>query len=68
VWVPPSLAIADRAAQLRAEYNLRTPDAIQAATALLEDADGLITNDAALRRVGGLEILLVDEIARRRSR
>ena len=30
-WIPPTLQIADRAAQIRADYNLRTPDAIQAA-------------------------------------
>lgn len=33
-WIAPTLRIADMAAQLRAEYNWRTPDALQAATAL----------------------------------
>jgi predicted nucleic acid-binding protein len=33
-WVAPDLAIADSAAQIRARYRLRTPDALQAATAV----------------------------------
>jgi predicted nucleic acid-binding protein len=60
LWVEPSLAVAERAAQLRARYNLRTPDAIQAATAIVSHATGLITNDAALARVEHLDVLLLD--------
>ena len=33
-WIAPTLRIADLGARLRAEYNLKTPDALQAATAL----------------------------------
>ena len=33
-WVALDLAVADRAASLRGRYRLRTPDAIQLATAL----------------------------------
>jgi predicted nucleic acid-binding protein len=32
-WVPPTMNLADRAAELRARYRLSTPDAIQLATA-----------------------------------
>ena len=60
-WLPPTLAIADEAARLRARYGLRTPDAIQAATALSAGARGLIGNDAGFRRITELEVLLIDE-------
>lgn len=43
--------IAIKAAQCRAEYGLKTPDAIQLATAILEEADILITNDLNFRKV-----------------
>ena len=61
-WVPPSLAIADCAARLRAEHNLKTPDAIQAATALSSQARGLISNDAAFRRLRGIKVLILDDL------
>ena len=61
-WVEVSLEIADRAAHLRAEYNLRTPDALQAATAIACRATGFISNDAALRRVTGLDVVILDEL------
>ena len=60
-WVEPSLAVAERAAQLRARYNLRTPDAIQAATAIVSHATGLITNDVGLAKVEDLEVLMLFE-------
>ena len=61
-WIEPTLEIADLAARLRAEYNLKTPDALQAATALACQATGFISNDAAFKRVGGLEVLILDEM------
>ena len=61
-WVPHTLAIADQAARLRAMHQLQTPDAIQAATALAADARGLITNDAAFKRVPELDVLLLDDL------
>lgn len=61
-WVEPSLAVAERGAQLRARYTLRTPDAIQAATAIVSHATGFITNDATLSRLDELDVLLLDTI------
>ena len=61
-WIEPTLEIADLAARLKAEYNLKTPDALQAATALACQATGFISNDAAFKRVGGLEVLILDEL------
>jgi predicted nucleic acid-binding protein len=51
-----------RAAQLRATYNLRTPDAIQIATALESRCDAFLTNDMALKRVTDLRVLVLDEL------
>jgi len=56
------LAIADRAASLRARYRLRTPDAIQIATALQTRVDAFLTNDRDLRRVEEVPVLLIDEL------
>lgn len=50
-WVPPGLEIADSAARLRDAYRLRTPDALQAATAEYSQASAFITNDLAFSRV-----------------
>lgn len=61
-WVPPSLAIADVAARIRASYRLRTPDALQAATAVYAQATGLITNDPVFERVEALESLVLDRL------
>lgn len=54
--------IAEEAAQLRAVYNLRTPDAIQMATAIHERASFFLTNDARLPSLPGLTVLVLDEL------
>jgi predicted nucleic acid-binding protein len=56
-------AVADTAARLRAEHNLRTPDALHVATALNEGAEWLVTNDHRLKRVEaeGIRIWLFDD-------
>ena len=61
-WLPPTIEIARRAAHIRADFNLRIPDAIHAATALITGATALITNDPIFRRVPGLEVVLLDEM------
>jgi predicted nucleic acid-binding protein len=64
-WMAVDLPIADRAAALRARYRLRSPDAIQLATALQADADAFLTNDRDLRRVVEVPVLLIEECADR---
>jgi predicted nucleic acid-binding protein len=54
--------IAERAADLRARYNLRTPDALQIAAALDAGCQAFLTNDAALKRVTELQVLVLDEL------
>jgi predicted nucleic acid-binding protein len=61
-WIAPTLEVADLAARLRAQHNLRTPDALQIATALSWQATGFISNDPVFQRVAGVEVLILDEL------
>jgi predicted nucleic acid-binding protein len=61
-WIAPDLEIADMAARLRAMHRLKTPDALQAATAVRSQATGFITNDAVFERVEAFETLLFDQV------
>jgi predicted nucleic acid-binding protein len=54
-----TIAILRAAAQLRAAYNLKTPDAIQLATALVANCSVYLTNDRDLPPVPGIRILQV---------
>jgi predicted nucleic acid-binding protein len=60
--LPVSGSIAVEAAQIRADYNLRTPDAIQLATALDARASAFLTNDAGLASVPGLRLIQLDSL------
>jgi predicted nucleic acid-binding protein len=55
-------AVAERAAELRARYSLTLADAFQVAAALAAGCDAFLTNDAALKRVSELTILVLDEL------
>lgn len=57
-----SVVIAEEAAQLRATYNLRTPDAIQMATAIDQGASFFLTNDARLPSLPRLAVLVLEEL------
>jgi predicted nucleic acid-binding protein len=61
-WIAPDLEMAELAARIRALHRLRTPDALQAATAVRAEASGLITNDAVFKRIEGLQTLVLDEL------
>jgi predicted nucleic acid-binding protein len=61
-WIAPDLQIADRAAQIRARHRLRTPDALQAATAVHAGASGLITNDPVFERVDEFDTLVLEQL------
>ncbi|MGI0035237.1 MAG: type II toxin-antitoxin system VapC family toxin [Nitrososphaera sp.] len=55
-------AVAERAAELRARYSLTLADAFQIAAALAAGCDAFLTNDVALKRVGELAILVLNEL------
>lgn len=54
--------IAERTALLRANYRLKTPDAIQLATALISGSHSFLTNDESLGPVKGIEIFVLDHL------
>ena len=61
-WIAPNLEIADIAARIRATHRLRTPDALQAATAILARATGLVTNDPVFSRLETFETMVLDQL------
>ncbi|MBW4510521.1 MAG: PIN domain-containing protein [Scytonematopsis contorta HA4267-MV1] len=60
--IPISQLILRQAANLRATTNLKTPDAIHAATALSISCDQFITNDKGFRNIPGLPVVILSEI------
>jgi predicted nucleic acid-binding protein len=60
---PVTTAVAERAAQLRASYGLRTPDALHIATAIEYRCDAFLTNDLQLMRVNEIRVLVLDKLA-----
>ena len=53
------------AAQVRAAYRARTPDALQLAAALTNRCTAFVTNDRAMSAVPGLKILQLADFAER---
>jgi len=54
--------IAEAAARLRADHNLRTPDALQIATAMREGASCFTTNDTDLPSIPDLRMIVLDNL------
>lgn len=59
--LPVEAALARRAVILRAEYNIRVPDALQIAAALEAGATAFVTNDQRLALVNELHVLQLDD-------
>ena len=55
--VPVLLAIVEEAIRIRRLHKLKTPDAIIAATALLQQAEVVTRNVADFKKVAGLSVL-----------
>lgn len=51
-----------QAAQLRARYPLRLPDALQLSVAIEAGCDAFLTNDARLKRVEEIRVLVLEEL------
>jgi predicted nucleic acid-binding protein len=60
-WICPTLETADVAAEIRAIHRLRTPDALQAATAARANATAMLTNDPVFHRLTNLKVLVLDD-------
>ncbi|MBK9527482.1 MAG: PIN domain-containing protein [Acidobacteria bacterium] len=50
------------AAELRAKHNLKTPDAIHAATAITSGCQHLIANDNGFRRITTIDVIILDDL------
>jgi predicted nucleic acid-binding protein len=59
--LPLTMEVADLTAQIRGKYNLKTPDAIQWATAKLHNVDYFLTNDKGYKALNDNKVLIVDE-------
>ena len=55
--------IAQKAAEIRAQYQIRTPDAIQLAAALQGSATFFLTNDHDLKKFAEITVVVVDDLA-----
>ncbi|MBW4454117.1 MAG: PIN domain-containing protein [Nostoc indistinguendum CM1-VF10] len=60
--IPVSRQVLIEAAQLRASINIKLPDAIHAATALLTQYSTFLTNDQHFRSVSELSVILLSDI------
>jgi predicted nucleic acid-binding protein len=60
--LPITQAILREAARLRATTRLKTPDALHAATARQAGCVLFVTNDAAFRGLGGLPVVILDDL------
>ena len=60
--IPVTPATAQTAAELRAQQNLKTPDAIHLATAINHHAAAFLTNDRDFGTVASLEVIKVRDL------
>jgi len=60
--IPVSREVLIEAAKLRASINIKLPDAIHAATALLTQCSTFLTNDERFRSLPKLSVVLLSEI------
>jgi predicted nucleic acid-binding protein len=56
-----SVPVSERAAAIRARWNLRVPDAIVAATALLTGCSHVVTNDRDMKPVEGFTAVVIKD-------
>jgi predicted nucleic acid-binding protein len=54
--------VAARAAGLRARYGLRTPDALQIATAIEHGCQAFLTGDRKLRQVSDISVVVIGDL------
>lgn len=57
-----TISIAIKAAEIRAKYGLRTPDALQVATSIEHKADYFLTNDFRLKNVTEIKVITIADI------
>jgi predicted nucleic acid-binding protein len=60
--LPITSRINESVADLRARYNLRTPDALHVAASIDARCDAFLTNDASIKRVTEIAVLVLAEL------
>ncbi|MBT3275566.1 MAG: PIN domain-containing protein [Spirochaetales bacterium] len=59
---PLNLMVSEKVAEIKANYNFKTPDAIQIATAIICGADYIITNDKSWKKITEASVLILSEL------
>lgn len=57
--VPPTRDVVDKATEIRAQFNFKTPDSLHLAAAVVSNCDVFLTNDQRLNRFTGITIEIV---------
>ncbi len=65
---PIDTEVAEKAAELRAKYDIRPPDALQVGASLGENADAFVTNDRKLKRIREIKIVVMEEELKRKGK
>lgn len=60
--LPIGPIVAEIAADLRARFGIRTPDALQIAAAIDAGCDVFLTNDSVLQRVSRIKVIMLDNL------
>ena len=55
-------AVGQKTAEMRVKCSLKLPDALQIGTAIVAGCDVFLTNDAGLKRVQKLRIVMIEDI------
>lgn len=58
---PIDSVIAEKAAELRAQYSIKTPDAIQLAVGIENSASLFITNDITLKKINDIKVIVLSD-------
>jgi predicted nucleic acid-binding protein len=57
--IPLTRDVIDRATEIRAQFNFKTPDSIHLAAAVVSNSDVFLTNDHRLNRFTGIAIEVI---------
>ncbi len=60
--LPITLDVLIKSAEMRANQNFKTPDAIHASTAISANCDYLITNDNGFKRLSNINIIVLADL------
>jgi len=60
--IPIDIIIAKKSSEIRAKYHIKTPDAIQLATGIINNCDTFLTNDEQLKRVKEINVITMNDL------